>query len=485
MARLYSPGLLQSGDTATQRVMSSSPLIDSAEDSAAIGENELSNIFGAFGTVLGYIGAEAATSRVFESLLWPQRSFSNFRPSQTPWRALLRPMGGPMHKAALKVFDVMYGHDLFNGPNTGHMLGTAFFPELQWSYTMHGQGLGESHTEPLRNCIWARAMSLLPMFNPNPKIGPSAGDEEAALKRPHGQGDIVRARFRVNHLTITKATARDKQNVRTFVHESPEGIAFRTVMAIFASELTAVATGVTVAVCFRTPWAVFWILPLVLRLISALLAVEREGLTKLTSSTPATEPHCDFEVHSPETHPNFLVMTGPPAVVLQFVRHYGHPKRNRFREVVQLSVVVAFAALFPLQLVCSTIWMSVPVQNIWLCYQLYCVLAMHVTRYSRRGSSSDTAEALAEALSKDDYVFDEEGTSERCILFGHTRDGHETLKISLRSTYHRRYKQGREALDSLITRRPSLILSRLSSSSSSSEITLAGSELQEETFKKD
>ncbi|KAI3391115.1 hypothetical protein diail_7938, partial [Diaporthe ilicicola] len=449
MAGFYSPDLMQSGASAAQRVMSNQNLNDSADDSAATGGNELGNVFGAFGTVLGYIGAEAATSRVFESLLWPQRSFSNFRLSQTPWRALLRPMGGPMHKAALKTFDVMYGHDLFNGPNQGHMLGTAFFPELQWSYTMHGQGLDAGHTEPLRNCIWARAMSLVPMFNPNPKVGSSTGDEEAALKRPHGEGDIVRARFRVNHLTITKATARDKQNVRTFVHESPQGIEFRTVMAIFASELTAVATAVFVATFFHTPWALVWIVPLILRLISLLLAVEREGLAKLTSSTPATDPHCDFEVHSPETQPNFLLMTGPPAIVLQFVRHYGHPKRNRFREVVQLSVVVAFACLFPLELACSTIWMSVPVQNTWLCYQLYCVLAMHVTRYSRRGASSDTAEALAEALSRDDYVYDDDSTSERCILFGHTRSGDETLKIGLKSTYHRRYKQGREALDYL------------------------------------
>lgn len=460
--------------------MSSSPLTSSPEP-PEISENDLGNVFGAFGTVLGYIGAEAATGRVFEGLIWPQRSVSNFRLSQTPWRALLTPMGGPMHKAALKVFDVIYRHDLFNGPNHGHMLGTAFFPELHWKYTMYGQGLDEAHTEPLRNCIWARAMRLLPMVEPNPKTRSSPRDEEMALKRPHNQGDVVRARFRVNHLTITKATGSDKQNVRTFIHESPKSTEFRTVMAIFASELTAVTMAVTVAIWFRTPWALIWIIPLILRLISALLAVERERLIPLTSSTAATDPHCDFKIHSPETQPNFLLITGPPAVVLQFVRHYGHPKRNRFRELMQLAVVAAFGCLFPLELVCSTIWMNQPLQNIWLSYQLYCVLAMHVTRYSRRGSSSDTASALAEALSKEDFTYDDESSSERCILFGHTRSGVETLKISLVSTYHRRYKQGKDALDGLV-RRPRFNPSPMSSDS---DMTLTETELQDGTIKED
>ena len=36
------------------------------------------NVFGGFGAVLGYIGAEAATPNVFERLLWPQIFYSGF-----------------------------------------------------------------------------------------------------------------------------------------------------------------------------------------------------------------------------------------------------------------------------------------------------------------------------------------------------------------------------------------------------------------------
>lgn len=435
---------------------------------ATDGGTDIGNVFGAFGTVLGYIGAEAATARVFESLLWPQRSYSNFHASNIPWLALLKPMGGPMQKAALKVFDVMFRHDLFNGPYQGHMLGTAFFPELKWSYTMHGQGVHETHTEPLRNCIWARVMSLLPTAEPESVTKP--GDEENALKTPSAPANLVRARFRVNHLKISRATANDKERVQTFVHESTHGLEFGSFMAILSSELTAVLTAVAVAVLFRTPWAILWVIPLIIHLISALFAVERERLMDLTSSASCTDPPCAFEVHSPETQPNFLLITGAPTVVLQFARHYGHPRRNRLREIVQLTAVVAFACLFPLELACSTMWMPVPVQNVWLCYQLYCVLAMHVARYSRRGSASGTAEALAEALSSEDGNYDGHSSSERCILFGHTRGGVETLKITLVSTYHRRYREGREALQTLV-RRHGQTLSR--SNSSGSDITLA------------
>lgn len=473
--------LLQSSASATQRVMSSQDLIKAPQAPATIIEDDPGNVFGALGAVLGYIGAEAATGRILEDLLWPQRSFSNFRMSQTPWRVLLQPMGGPMHKAALKVFDVMYRNDIFNGPNQGHMLGTAFFPEVRWSYTMHGQGLDADHTEPLRNCIWAQVARILPMLEPKPRTKGGPKDEEVALKRPHNQSDVVRARFRVNHLTITKATLEDKHLVRTFIHEPTQSIKIRTVMSIVASELTAVTIGLAVAIWYRTPWALLWIIPVTLRLLCASLAVEREPLTDLTSSTGASDPHCDFEVHSPETQPNFLLITGPPAIVLQFSRHYGHPKRNRVREFVQLAVVAAFACLFPLELLCSTVWMTQPVQKIWLSYKLYCVLAMHVTRYSRAGSSSNTVDALAEALSNGDLKFDETGSSsERCILFGHTRAGVETLKINLTSTYHRRYKHAKEAMDHLVTRH------RMPASplSSGTDITLTGADFPDETYVK-
>ena len=69
-----------------------------------------------------------------------------------------------------------------------------------------------------------------------------------------------------------------------------------------------------------------------------------------------------FEVN---THGHgFLVVEGKESVVLQFFRHYGHPIRNRARELIQISIVVAFGLVFPIGLMCSLIWMPVVLQYV-------------------------------------------------------------------------------------------------------------------------
>ncbi|KUI55250.1 hypothetical protein VP1G_02646 [Cytospora mali] len=433
-----------------QQVVMSSPLSGGPAPSSLTGD---SNVFSAFGSLLGYVGAEAVTTASFENLLWPQRSLSNFKASRLPWLALLMPMGGPMHKAALKVLDTIYSYGLLKGHQQGHMLGTAFFPELGWKYTMYSQGIHKEHTEPLRNCILARALCLLPMPDLDQPGKPSSlSSIEGAMKGPHHKTERVRAKVRVSHLNIAKATDKDKKSSLPFVCEQHGTPGLRVILAICGSELSAIIVAIGVVAIYRSPWALIWIVPLILRLISAVFAVQRESLVQLTSSTSATDPPCDFEVHCPQSEGNFLLISGPPTLVLQFARHYGHPKRDRLREVVQLFVVVMFAFLFPLQLVCSTIWMPVSLQNIWLCYQLYVVLVMHISRYSRLGSESNTSAALASALAKEGCTGTEINKSEHAILFGHTRDGPETLKIGVVSTYHDRYRSGKEAMDNLLRR---------------------------------
>lgn len=137
----------------------------------------LNNLFGAFGSVLGYIGVDAATARSFEHLLWPQDFLYGFSINAAPKLALLHPMRGPLHKAALKTEDTIFNHGLLKGSDKGHMLGTFFFfffPELGWLYTMHGDGKQSSHAEPLRNCLWARVFMCL--------------NVPALAQKYHGQG---------------------------------------------------------------------------------------------------------------------------------------------------------------------------------------------------------------------------------------------------------------------------------------------------------
>ena len=65
-----------------------------------------SPVLNGLGTLLGYIGAEAATPASFERLLWPQRSYSCLKAAHLIHQAVLLPAGGPLYKASLKVLDV-------------------------------------------------------------------------------------------------------------------------------------------------------------------------------------------------------------------------------------------------------------------------------------------------------------------------------------------------------------------------------------------
>ncbi|KAM3440477.1 hypothetical protein MY4824_002191 [Beauveria thailandica] len=281
-------------------------------------------LFSAFGAVLGYIGAEAATTSWFEALLWPQRFFSNFTLRSVPALALLMPMGGPMHKVALEVLDTMFAHGVFKGPREGHMLGTAFFPTLNWTYTMQGDSAKEPHAEQLRNCLWARALRYMPaplILGPR-STGDSRGHVEkgtTVLDQPH-----LRANVTVSRVTLSKATPEDKASRLPFVYENNSRPSPRVFLAICVSETTAIAVAIGVFAVYQSFWTVLWLAPLFLRLTSALFALDREPLLSLSSSS-ADDPCCDFEIHCPQSEGNFMLLTGPPTLVLQFFRHYGHP----------------------------------------------------------------------------------------------------------------------------------------------------------------
>jgi len=66
---------------------------------------EQTSILSALGTLIGYIGAEAATDQVFERLLWPQRFWNWFSIYHMFQVVLFMPMDGPVHRAALHTLD--------------------------------------------------------------------------------------------------------------------------------------------------------------------------------------------------------------------------------------------------------------------------------------------------------------------------------------------------------------------------------------------
>jgi hypothetical protein len=416
-----------------------------------------SGVFGAIGAVLGYIGGDAATKLTIERLLWPQRSYSNFTVKSVPLHALLMPMGGPLHTVCLEVLDIIFDHGIFKGGRLGHMLGTSFYPSLDWTYTMWDASGQEIKTKEVANALWVRALSRIPIptklldskqsSTGSLEEGPSTDEKVASTEKDSVR---VRSMFSVSRLTFAKATDADKESGLPFVSEEIKTPTLRTFVGIFTAETTGILVAVGFLALRKELWAIWWLVPLFLRLLSALSALDREGV-KIEDNLGHSL--YDFEIHCPNSSGHFMLFTGPPSVVRQFFVHYGHPMRNRFREMVQLVIIVLFGAIFPFGLFCSVIWMPLTMQYTWLCYQMYVVLTMLVTRYFYSVNGTSTEAGIAEQLSRHLSVENRnDAEEEAAILFGQKRNASTTIKASLLVTYHDHYKDGEKHLNTLLHR---------------------------------
>lgn len=123
--------------------------------------SQTTSVISALGTIIGYIGSEAATEDVFERLLWPQRFFNAFTWQDLLQIELLTPMGGPMHKAALNTLEKFNHGGLFKGRNLGNILETAFFHDTGLKYRMHNPSSGSTGKEYVRNGLWVQAIARI------------------------------------------------------------------------------------------------------------------------------------------------------------------------------------------------------------------------------------------------------------------------------------------------------------------------------------
>ena len=399
-------------------------------------QSQSTSVISALGTIIGYIGSEAATEDVFERLLWPQRFFNAFS-----WRdlleiGLLNPMGGPMHKAALNTLDTFYQQGLFKGRNLGNMLGTAFFHDTRLKYKMHNPPPNVNGKEYVRNGLWVQAIARLSLTAKVQKEqNPESGVKPLRL---------VRARTAVNilELSYTDGVPDPKKTVRDDTG-SPN---LRTFLAIIWSEASGLAVGSFVLGYWRSYFCFLWFLPLVLKIVSAIFSIRRENLLirpEKSEKDGNAEETKHFEVNT-RGH-GFLVIEGKESAILQFFRHYGHPIRNRAREITQISIVVAFGFLFPIGLICSLIWMPVGMQYVWLVYQLYATLAMYIQRFSRADQWARSEARLAEKLEK--------GNNEERVAYLQD-DAGTTVMGKLTRLYVGSYAEGQKAVKDFLPKRP-------------------------------
>ena len=410
-----------------------------------------SSLLSALGTLIGYIGSEAATEDVYERLLWPQRFFN-----AVTWRdvlqiGLLSPMGGPLHKAALVTLDKFYYSGLFKGRDLGNMLGTAFFHDMGLKYKMHDLPTDlpvKEAKEYVRNGLWVQAIARIPIED--------KGQKESHPETGERLPKLIRAKSVVNLLELSYVDAKNAEMDRTKTVRHDTGrVTIRTYLALIWSEITGLAMGGFVIGYWRSYLSFIWFLPLALKLLSAATTIKREGLLAMPSKKEQSlEDTKRFEVNTKGQ--GFLVVEGKESVVLQFFRHYGHPIRNRLREFIQISIIIASGFIFPIGLVCSLVLMPIGMQYAWLGYQLYATGSMYIYRYTRGHQWATTEARLGQIFARSHseeriaYLQDESGTTVMgkltSVPVGRYAEGQKLLKDYL-SQHPAVYSKEKEALN--------------------------------------
>ena len=204
----------------------------------------------------------------------------------------------------------------------------------------------------------------------------------------------------------------------------------RTFAGLVSSESSALVVAAVVAFKCKSLFAIYWCVPLALKLIAAMFRMQRKPLVVEPVDVENSLPTHIFKVK--DTHEGFFLIEGPEALVRQFFTHFGHPYRDRFREVGCIAVVVAFTALFPAGLL-ALLWADDQIQYIWLGYQLYVIGTMLVCRFAGWETCGTTEERIAKALQTENNV----------VFEG-------KVVLNLVTTSHKRFGDGRDKCDELV-----------------------------------
>ena len=408
--------------------------VRAAQNISSIGErNTMSTgstssiAFGALGTLLGYVGAEVASDAVFSRLLWPQRFYNTNHPRDLILFVVLMPMGGPMHKAAIAVLDSLIASGLNKGYCRGDMLGTTFYEDVRQKYALR-RGLENDNElqKEARNGLWIRVLRLvnwqaMEKHHTQQISEKECKDEEAAdqvirlrAKRPlfwltlgydinHSNQGSDR---RHSHPPVHSATLSPLVEEKSTIWQK------HVLLGIIMSETISLGVVVFVASYWRSPFSVWFLSPLLVKLLGLIFSVRRQALQTIPERTASARSQeadagqdsiicemCDFSK-------GFFMIEGPRNLVMQFFKHYGHPERfrrglngDRNREVVCLALIVVCILIYPAGLV-AFVFAPQRVQWTWLGYQLYTTFAMHLFRFSDGGAIGSTESELARFLGK-------------------------------------------------------------------------------------
>lgn len=366
-------------------------------------------IVGAFGSVIGYLGGEVAEPTIFERLLWPERFYNVLSINSIILGILLNPLGGPVHSAAMRTLDSFREKGLYGGQQQGHMLGTAFFKDLKAKYRLH-DGTGSESENEVRNGLWIPVIQRLRKHQPRPTL-----NDLGNLDTEKGRKDAVimqRTYQRVQHLRlrpVNQASANNNvssSSIHTFCEDKLKPIAF---IFVILSETTTLICAFLVGYLEHCYWFTGYLcIPLVLRLLALCVSVRRE---------PSAEKQRPKDLETSDQHTilaeifdydyGFPLIEGPESLVKSFFRHWGHPIRethqDRWRELAGIFLVFAFVFVFPAGLL-TMLWTSPVVQIIWLSYQIYTIVVMHINRIGGLSDPGGIQDQLARYLAKDGAI---------------------------------------------------------------------------------
>lgn len=312
------------------------------------------------------------------------------------------------------------------------MLGISFFQRTSHQ-TICFKRSSESSEErvvpqDVRNGFWIEVMRFVKQSNPQPR----AKQSSSLSAEPPASIRAVQSIYCLN-LEFCFMEAALSEN-ESFITE--DGITFWTVAGIICSELSSMALATVTGVMFLlgnmgvSPsdlWIIrFFYIPLCLKLAALVLSVRREKLkfefdddASLATITPPMRTNTDpadisaapvkasnhfevFEVVCPSIGCILITVDKRSLhLMLQFFRHYGHPIRStqndRLRELASIAVIYCFLLYFPIGLLLLS-WMTGPIQYIWLGQQVYCVIAMHISRLFGWQGCGRTEERAANLL---------------------------------------------------------------------------------------
>jgi hypothetical protein len=401
----------------------------------------MSAIAGALGSVIGYLGAEVAEAVVFERLLWPQRFYNDFTFTTIFKMALLFPMGGPLHRAALQTLDTFQENGLYRGTRRGNSLGTAFLRDRHIVYYFRTWPEEQNVPRESRNGFWLEVLC-------NAKAGrrvtsalpPIDAESKAVIEQRRNRA------WQILHHLVLEYHSNSKEDKSIAKRVSEVSVHLGSFVAIFCSELSAVGAALFACLYLEVYWlALFFCVPLVLKMLAVVFSVPRESLQTYQSEDPnqATAREI-FEID--DLNHGFAVIEGPEPVVRQFFRHYGHPVRDnrrvgpgdRAREIGSIALVYLFVLYFPAGLL-ALLWMKTEAQYLWLGYQIYAILAMHVVRIAGLGGSGRTEERIARELEsgREAWLVGESGNAISAKLETVEVDSVDAGKRRIRDIIHR------------------------------------------------